>query len=443
MWTSKVVWSEGMFLRPHHFQQQERYFANLVESRSAPLQPYPWGFTELKLDQQLLGLGKIALVSARGVFPDGTPFSIPDDEEPPAALEFPETAKNQCVLLSLPQRRAGMEEVDGRERRDSLARFSMLDYEVRDSNADNNSDAAMQVGKLRLRLALQGEALGAYACLALARVKERRADASLALDDGFIVPCLNHRAASPLAAFVTELCSMLQQRGEELAGVVTGRAQTGVSEITDFLLLQSVNRAQPLFAHLDQASGLHPESLYRICLVLAGDLATFARPDKRPAQFAAYRHDDLQSTFAPVMEDLRRSLRMVIERNAVSIPLEAGQFNIHVAQVADRQLFRTANFVLVANANVQGEFLRQHLPMQIKVGPVEKIRDLVNHALPGVLVRALPVVPRQIPFHAGSSYFELDRGGELWKQLERSGGMAMHVPDDFPGLKLQLWAIKG
>ena len=63
MWNSKVIWSEGMFLRPQHFQQQERYMASLLESRSAPLSPYPWGFAEIKLDDPLLALGTAPIIA--------------------------------------------------------------------------------------------------------------------------------------------------------------------------------------------------------------------------------------------------------------------------------------------------------------------------------------------------------------------------------------------
>ena len=31
-WYSKVVWSEGLFLRPHHLQQNDRYLEHLVET---------------------------------------------------------------------------------------------------------------------------------------------------------------------------------------------------------------------------------------------------------------------------------------------------------------------------------------------------------------------------------------------------------------------------
>jgi type VI secretion system protein ImpJ len=90
-----------------------------------------------------------------------------------------------------------------------------------------------------------------------------------------------------------------------------------------------------------------------------------------------------------------------------------------------------------------GEALRARFPTQVKIGPAERIRDLVNLQLPGVPVRPLPVAPRQIPSHAGFTYFELEtRGNEMWRQLENHGGLAMHIAGDFPGIELEFWAIR-
>jgi type VI secretion system protein ImpJ len=100
-------------------------------------------------------------------------------------------------------------------------------------------------------------------------------------------------------------------------------------------------------------------------------------------------------------------------------------------------------FVLAARADVPSEELRRRFPAQLKVGPVEKITDLVRLALPGVPVLALPVAPRQIPFHAGFAYFELDQSSDLWDQLKNSGGVALHVAGEFPGLAMEFWAIRG
>ena len=81
--------------------------------------------------------------------------------------------------------------------------------------------------------------------------------------------------------------------------------------------------------------------------------------------------------------------------------------------------------------------------VQIKIGPVERIRDLVNLNLPGIALRSLPVAPRQIPYHAGFLYFELDRAGDLWKVTEQSRALAMHIAGEFPGLELEFWAVRG
>ena len=87
--------------------------------------------------------------------------------------------------------------------------------------------------------------------------------------------------------------------------------------------------------------------------------------------------------------------------------------------------------------------LRRRFPAQLKIGPVEKIRDLVTLQLPGVPVSPLPVAPRQIPFHTGFAYFELDQNNELWEQLKSSGGLAMHVAGEFPGLAMELKSRSG
>jgi type VI secretion system protein ImpJ len=110
--------------------------------------------------------------------------------------------------------------------------------------------------------------------------------------------------------------------------------------------------------------------------------------------------------------------------------------------VTDRALYGTAVFVLAARADVPAEDLRRRFPAQLKIGPVERIRDLVTLQLPGVPVIPLPVVPRQIPYHAGFAYFELDQASDLWDQLKTAGGVAVHVAGEFPGLSMEFWAIR-
>jgi type VI secretion system protein ImpJ len=440
-WKNKVVWSEGMLLQPQHLQQHDRYWENQLESRVAALRPYGWGFSELKIDEHQLGLGKLALRACSGVLPDGTPFVLPADGELPLPLDVAPEARNVLVMLALPLRRHGVAEVRNGDGAENLARYQSADYEVWDSNGLDNS-ALLQVGQLRVRLALAPEVANAHAALAVARVVERHADNRLALDPDFSAPCLDVRAAPRLASFADELVGLLHQRGDLLAARLAQPGALGAGEIGDFLLLQLLNRAEPLVSHLAGASGVHPESLFQVLVALAGELATFTDPGKRAAAYPTYRHDQLAETFAPVIADLRRALSTVMDTQAVAIALDERQFGIRVAVVPDRELLRSATFVLAVNAHMPPEALRGAFPAQVKIGSVEKIRDLVNLQLPGIGLRPLPVAPRQLPFFAGYTYFELDGGSEYFKHLHQSAGFAMHVAGDFPGLQMQFWAIR-
>ena len=440
---NRVIWSEGLFLQPQHFQQHDRYVERLVEARSQAVAGYRWGYVEMELDEAALAMGRIALAAAKGVFPDGTPFDFPACDEAPAPLEIVADVKDELVLLAIPLRRAGSAatDIDGSD--DSrLTRYRASEVDVADDNHGSERRAVVQVGQLRLQFLRSRDATDAYSVLGVVRVVERQTDNQLVLDKRYIPPFVAARNDPVLSRHASEILGLLHQRGEALAARLAQPGRGGVAEIADFLLLQTVNRFEPVFAHLGRLAMLHPERLYAACLMLAGDLSTFSRDPRRPASFPAYVHDALETCFQPVMADLRHSLSMVLEQTAVPIELQDRKYGVRVAVVPDQELLRSAAFVLAVNAQMPGEALRVRFPTQVKIGPVEKIRDLVNLALPGIGLRSLPVAPRQIPYHAGFNYFELDRGSELWKQLERAGGLAMHIAGDFPDLELEFWAIR-
>jgi type VI secretion system protein ImpJ len=123
--------------------------------------------------------------------------------------------------------------------------------------------------------------------------------------------------------------------------------------------------------------------------------------------------------------------------------LQERRYGVHVGPITDRTILRGASFVLVVQADLPTDRLLRLFPSQVKIGAVEHIRELVNVAMPGIQVRPLPVAPRQLPFYAGASYFELDRNSPHWQQMQASGGFAIHVSGDFPNLRLELWAIRG
>ncbi|HXA69066.1 MAG TPA: type VI secretion system baseplate subunit TssK [Stellaceae bacterium] len=439
-WTNRVVWQEGMFLRAQHFQQQDRWLEMLVRTRAAALRPHSWGVIEMSIDRDLLSTGRFALSSAVGVFEDGTPFAIPGETDHPPPLDLPDSTRNAVVYLAAPIRQPGAVEIT---MNGSEGRYALREFEAYDTHSASPQPAPLLIARLRLRYMLETEERAGYLCIGLARVTEVAADRRATLDERWIPPALVCSAALPLSGLVTEFSGMLNQRGEALAARLTAPGSRGVAEVADFLLLQSVNRWQKLLAHWADAGNIHPEDLYSAFVQMAGELATFTEVTRRPNAYPAYRHDDLQRSFAPVVADLRRSLSAVLEQNAIAIPLQERRHGVRVGSIVDRSILRGASFVLSVQADMPTEQLQRLFPSQVKIGAVEHIRELVNVLLPGIAVRPLPVAPRQIPFYAGASYFELDRNSPHWQQMQASGGFAIFVAGEFPNLRMELWAIRG
>ncbi len=442
-WTNKVIWTEGMFLQPQHFQQHDRFLGQQSQLRLAATVPYAWGHLALSLDSAALNLGKVAITAAQGLMPDGLAFDVPGQDPAPAAFDVPPDARDQLVVLALSLPRPGVAETDAESDAGSMPpRFHSAEVEVGDTNVSGQRVAPLQVGRINLRIMLARDAGEGVVTIGLCKVVERRADHKLVLDLNYIPPTLHCGGNELLAAYLRELHGLLHQRGEALAARLAQPGRAGVGEIADFLLLEMINRHEPLVSQLRQASLLHPKDLYYVVASMVGELATF-RESRRPAKLPAYVHDNLALCFKPAMDEMRQSLSMVMEQTAISIELQDRKHGVRVAIIADLELQRNAQFVLAVNSQLPGDALRARFPTQVKIGTVERIRDLVNLQLPGVSLRPLPVAPRQIPFHAGFTYFELEtRGNEMWKQLENSGGMALFVAGDFPGLEIEFWAVR-
>jgi type VI secretion system protein ImpJ len=438
----RVIWSQGMFLQPHHFQQQTRFLEHLLDARVEAAHALAWGFGELVIDEAQLTTGTVALLRARGVLSDGTPFSMPDADALPAPFSVPADLQGELVVLAVPRARVGATEVDfGDGKGDAAARYAVREHELRDQANATDEPEPVQLGAPTLRLLRQRDATDAFATLGVVRVLERRADQQVVLDRGYIAPQLRIDATGQLSTTANLLHGLVRQRVQTLARTM-GQMGQGVSEVAEFLMLQLLNRTEPLMRQMAGAPRAHPQALHAMLLQLAGELATFSRTDRCPPEYPLYRHDDLQATFAPVVQDLRDYLSAVMQRHAVPMELVDRNHGVRTAAITDTELLRSAGFVLAVRSQMPPEHLRLRFPAQSKLGPVERIKDLVNLQLPGIPIRNLPVAPRQLPFHAGSHYFELDRNHELWKQVERSGNLFIHVAGDFPGLELELWAVR-
>lgn len=444
MAAEKVIWYDGMFLRPQHFQQQDRHLEGLIRDRCGHLRPYDWGVLELVLDAQAARQGRIALKKARGILPDGSPFDLPDGDELPPPLEVEAGWQNVPVFLALPLARDSGD-VDREEGGGVQARYRAALREVRDLNAGfEEREQTIKVGRRQFRLLPEAERRrGGYAGVAVARLVKKRADQALELDPDFIPPCLDCRGWPLLREFLAEIQGLLGLCQRDVAGRLQGAAAAGGEHLEDLLVLQTVNRYKLLFDHYAAMAGLHPEAFYRTALQLAGELAAVARETRRPRLEApVYDHDDLQRTFAPLLAELRHGLEWRRRQVVIQIPIEAYPDARWLAPIgpAQRPLLDAADLVLIVRA---GEEQRQDFPKRCTISAAEELVDLVKSHLPGLGLRPLSAAPPGLPFDRSFTYFDLQRDPDHWEKLRAShAGLAFHVGGNVSGLEMFLYAIR-
>ncbi|WP_394203334.1 type VI secretion system baseplate subunit TssK [Shewanella waksmanii] len=436
---SPVAWTEGMFLRPQHMQQQERYLHHQYASLANRVTPLAWGIYRLEIDESLLRIGQLRLNHIECVFQDSTLAVLPQQHPLPEAISVAPGTSDQLVYIVLPVSKTTGQNISAMGQ-NTITRFSFDDHNIVDTSVGAEAMEVLQVAKLNCQLKLQAEDRAGYVSLAIAKIIDVSEEGVIRLDKKFIVPSLAVEHNEVLQAMISEVHGMVVQRADAIAARLS-QAQGNASSIADFLMLQLLNKYQPILERYQTTLGIHPEQVFSTFSCLSAELATFSAPDKRVAQLPDYHHEKLSACFSSLMMVLNQFLSSVYEQSAIELPLERTKFGIYFSQIADKASLDNAEFVLAVKASIPNEELRQRLPAQIKIGSVETIRELVNNQLAGIGVAGLPVAPRQVPYHAGYHYFQLDKTHALWRSLQASGGIAIHLSGHYPDLDIALWVI--
>lgn len=438
-----VIWRDGLFLKPHHFQQQQRYFEHLVQSRCEAIAPYQKGVSRLDINKESLLHGKILIDYIQGTFPDGTVIDVPGEARPPDPLDVSgENVVGQVVYIALPLRSNGVPEVEDPLQPQDATRMSSFSQDVRNNTSGDADLFFVEVAQYRLRLMLEREDRSVFSCVPIARIRDKSSDGNVMLDEEFLPMASSIDAQPRMRKTLDDLVGLLRQRAKHIASRMGTPGQRGVSDVSDFLMLQTINRLWPEFRHMSSLKGIHPKELYKMFSGAAGELATFTHEQRMPSAWPAYHHEEPQICFDPVINSLRQSLSTIFEANAIALPLNKQKYGIITSPVSDRSLLDSAIFVVAVKASIELEELAKSFPAQTKVSSIERIRDLIHLHLPGVVLQRMPSPPRQLPYHAGFSYFQLDANSAGWQYIENASGFAFHIAGDFADLQLQFWAIR-
>jgi type VI secretion system protein ImpJ len=438
-WYSKVVWSEGLFLRPHHLQQSDRYLENLVQSRVRHVTPYPWGFSHLEIDRDLAQQSKFGLRRAAGVMPDGTPFDIPDGSPLPPPIDVPESAAKQVAWLMMPLSSPNTREVeDGAA--DSASRFVPGAEMLIDSTSVLRIEEEIDIAHPRLGFELRKTAKPGYMGLGIGRILEVR-DRTIVFDEKYAPPILTCGVHPVVSGWIDRVIGWIDNKLEELARYAADPTAGGGLQSADYFVLQLLNRHIPVLKHFRASGYIHPERLYEEFLRIAGELATFATAERRARNYPAYDHDNLEEVFTPLVRDIQDFLSAQLGRRAIRLEIIERAPNAFVSTIRDRNLFRNATLVLEVAARRPLTEIQSQFPALFKVGPNTKMNEIVHAHLPGVPLIHLPTPPPQIRAITDHVYFFLDRTSPLWPEFSTASSMGMHFSGDWPELELELWAV--
>jgi len=442
---SRVVWSEGMYLSPHHFQTQSRYFEDSMAFLAASLWREPWGLLHVELDPKAIRNGTAAVQHASGIFPDGLPFELPNSDPAPPFRDllevFPSTDAVLPLYLTVPARRDNGFDCDLAATPNS-SRFSRMQRLLRDET-NGIDEREIDLAQKNIRLMTESELTPDLVSIPIAHVL-RDGRGHLVCDEEFIPPCLAISASEPLMLLVRRLIDAI---GEKSATVARGarrhgrfEAGTAALDVANYWFLHALHSTLPPLTHLATNKHAHPEAVFIELSRLAGALCTFA-VDSDPRLLPGYDHRNPGPAFRTLDAHIRRHLEIVVPSNTITLDFKPVEPYMHAAEVLDERCLRRARWVFGVRSALGESELLKLVPKLIKVCSSKFVPELVKRALPGMTLTHLQVPPTAIRAEADMQYFAIETTGPCWEHILQTRSVGIYIPGEISKPEFDLTVI--
>lgn len=443
---SKILWGEGLFLRPQHFQRQDLYHETRLTEFGRAIHPYIWGIKDLKFDTEALSAGILRVIQLNAVMPDGEMVSAPHNDEMPEPVNL-RTMENfgqgAIFYIALPHLRdSGVNFSSEGEVSGQVHRY----YQQEENAPDlftNAIDSELTVLKKSLRILSERDNHKQYISIPFVRVRPT-SSGGYELDPTFVPPILSIESCPAVYLTVRRLLEILQAKAQALYGYhrepSANILEFRSGDIASFWLLHTVNTAYASLRHLFQHPALHPERLFQEMLRLAGQLLTFSTAYAL-SDLPVYNHADPGPGFQKLDVIVRELLETVISSRYFSISLSEVKPSFHLGRLDSEKLTRNAALYICIAADMPPAELVETVPQRFKIGSPDDVEKMVSSAMPGVRLMAAPQVPPSIPVRPGCYYFSIESYGSLHDRMIASNAIMIYTPTGFKNLKLELFAV--
>jgi len=438
----KIVWTEGMFLGPQHFQQWDRYQEQVQGLFTRTLNPLAWGLLDLRIDHRSLENGHLRIEYCLALFPDGQLVAYDAAVDPPLGCELEGRGGDSVdVYLGLPANRC-VEGISGYPQRQLLSGWQAEYLEIADEY-DTERGREVLMARPNLVLLRADQPRDAFAALPVARVRSQ-GDGRFSLVREFIPPVASIKASPRLETLLSGMVEiiaarmrMLNDRKNACGG---GAGEFVQNDPLNFHLLQVLSGAWGSLKHFQHHPELHPEILYRHLSALAGSLLAFAKGDAD--EIPRYRHEALDQVFPPLAQLLEQLMEMQTRQRSVEMVLERENDCLwRVEGLAPEQLRGASLFLEVDHAADSPDWITD-FTRQVKVGARSSIEQMVASALPGVRLVHTQRPPARMSLRSGCEYFRLEARGDAWKRIVEEGTIAVFVSHPFAQASLALARIQ-
>jgi type VI secretion system protein ImpJ len=442
----KLVWTEGLFITQHHFQQLDRYHEWLTSKRVRSSVPYDWGVLDIEIDERALAAEQFKLNRLAVVLPDGSPVEYGDaqgDPIPPRAFgtAFPAQVKTLDVYLALTHETENMPNVDLDGKGGGSLRFMREQASVVDVNS-GVGEHNVQWARPNVTLLFGDERREAFDAVRIAQITRSPTGAPI-LRESFIPPILRLSASPYLVGRFRKLLATMTGKQRSLAESRRQRTNAAVefqaSDSAKFWLLNALNLSIPAISHMVDHGADHPELAYMALAQLIGQLCTFA-VEGDPTTIPKFNYLELGDVFDPMFDRAAKLLEAVLAERYVEIPLTKREDGMFLGQISDSNLLRYT-FFLAATGNVPEAQLRDRMPKLAKIASWSQIGAILNSAVNGLKTELEYTPPGALPIKPGVVFFKVVRTPEYWNDIAGTGTIAIYQPIDPQGVTLHLYAV--
>jgi type VI secretion system protein ImpJ len=445
---SKVLWGEGLLLRPQHFQRQDQYHEHRLHKSVGAVHPYAWGVERLEVDRDALGSNVLRILALSLRFQDGELVDAPGLDELPPTVDLdqlqsqPQQQQSVTYYAALP----GLKPFSGNFAQpgqdNNAVRFVQANQETPDLYTQA-SPAQLAYLKKTVRLVSEFEPRDAYTCFPLLRLR-RAATGGFELDPVFVPPSLSVGASPILYLQLRRLLDALQAKVAAMYGHHREPSRNVIEfrsgDMSSFWLLHTASTSCAALMHYMHHPDLHPERLYEQLLATAGALMTFSK-NWTLADLPPYQHGDPGPSFLKVHQIVRELLDTVISSKYFAIVLNEVRPSYHHGMLDSGKIDDKTTFYIAVSADIPALELVDTVPLRFKVGAPDDVEKCVLSALPGVRLQYAPQLPAAVPVRPDTCYFVLDAKGQMYERMLQAQSISIYVPSGMKELKLELLAV--